>query len=174
MRDRLSTVHEDNSTHGMSQFDNLRCRVDRAQDVGHVCKRDQFRGPVKKRFIGFQVQQTFFCHGDEIQLNTALRLKHVPRHKIAVMFHLGQNNKVTCLQVSASPGISNQVDRFGCIPGVNDLARRRCIDELRNPFTRAFIHRCSFFSQRMHATMDIGIRAAIIIVHCLDHLHRLL
>jgi len=46
VRHRLRSVQQSHGAGRMSQRDDLRRRVDGAEDVGHVCKRDQLRALV--------------------------------------------------------------------------------------------------------------------------------
>ena len=120
-------------------------------------KRDQFRGPREKRFVGVQIQQAGFGHRDEIQFDAALRLKHVPRDEVRVVLHLGQDDKVTGFEVRTRPCVSDQVDRFSGIARVNDLSSMRRIDELRDLLTRSFVQRGRLFGKGVHAAVNIGV-----------------
>ena len=149
-------------------------RVDRAEDVGHVCKRDQLRAASQEGAINVEVEQAILGHGDEFQLDAAFRLKHVPGDQVRVVFHLGQDDEVARLEVGARPRVSYEIDRLGGIARVDDLTRRSGVDELCDLLARAFIHGRGFLGQSVNTAMDVGVRAAIEVVHGLDDGQRLL
>ncbi len=86
-----------------------------------------------------------------------------------MVLHLGQDDEIARLEIGARPGIRDEVDRLGGIARVNNLAGGRRVDKFRDLFARIFVQRGGFFGQRVNAAMDIGVRAAIKIVHRLDN-----
>ena len=66
----------------MGQMDDLLSRGDRAEDIGHVCKRDQFRALGQKRLVFVQIEQTIFGHRDEFEPNTPFIFENLPGHQI--------------------------------------------------------------------------------------------
>src|SRR5215213_2172477 len=86
----------------------------------------------------------------------------LPWYEVGVMIHRGYDDEIAGLDVAASPGLRHQVDRLSRIPNEDDLARRRGIDEVGHHMPgRLVLRRCSL-GEVVDATMDIGVRLAVI------------
>ena len=142
--------------------------IDRAEDVGHVRKRDQLRALGKKRTIRVEIEQTVIRHRYKFESHAAFRCQHVPRDKIAVMFHLGQDDQIARFEICTRPGICNEIDGLGRVARVNDLMSRWRIDKLCNLDARLLVHGGRFLRKHMHAAMDVGVGATIKIIHRFD------
>jgi hypothetical protein len=142
--------------------------VRRSREAEQLCLVGQQFGQV------VQDERPVVGHAHEIELDVLLGRQNLPRHKVRVVLHLGEQHAVALLQMGAAPTIRYQVDRLGRVARPNNFLRAACADEVGNPRSRALVCCRGFFAQRVHATMDVRVGLAVIAVHGIQYLDRLL
>src|SRR5688572_203697 len=73
------------------------------------------------------------------------------------------------MQVGAPPAMGHQVDSLGRIAGINNLAAALCADELCDTRARLLIPVGGDLAHLVHATVDVGVGSAVVIVHRIQH-----
>ncbi len=128
--------------------------------------------PSAKFILGKTLEKALIGDGNVAQRCAFFFGEHLPRHDVGVMFHLGANDLVAFLEVSAPPRIRDEVDGFGGIARPDDLARGFGADEPHHFFAGGFVQVGRFFAERIDAAMNIGVAAPVILVHRVNHLAR--
>ncbi|KAG1252062.1 hypothetical protein G6F68_011964 [Rhizopus microsporus] len=97
----------------------------------------------------------------------------LPRHDVGVVLHARHQDHVTGLQPRQRPRVGHQVDGEGGAAAQHQIAGAH-VEEARQLVARTCVGVGGFAAQYMHRAADIGVVAAVELVHRADHLHRLL
>ncbi len=97
----------------------------------------------------------------------------LPRHNVGVVLHARDQDHVTGLQPRQRPRVGHQVDGEGGAAAQHQVAGAH-VEEACQRVACAFVGVGGFASQCMHRAADVGVVAAVELVHRADHLHRLL
>src|SRR5665213_1447861 len=91
-----------------------------------------------------------------------------------MMFHPGDQYLITRLNISPSPGVSNQVNALGGAPGKNKIIGESRANKLLHRSAGSFKSGRSFFGKAMYATVNICVILAVIFTYSIDYGLRLL
>ena len=91
-----------------------------------------------------------------------------------MVFHLGDDDLVTSVQMGAAIAVHDQIECLGGIMGDGDILAARRVQEGCCLVAHRFILLGRALAQRMHAAMDVGIVMLKQTRHGIDHLSRLL
>ncbi|MNI18140.1 hypothetical protein D3C73_715370 [compost metagenome] len=148
-------------------------RVDGAEHVGDVGHGQQLDLGGHRRAQCVQVQRAVggdLGHAD----GRAGALGHqLPRHDVGVVLHARNQDHVAGLQPRQGPGVRNEIDREGGAAAQHQVVAAH-VEETGQLVARALVGVGGLGTQRVHRTADVGVVAAVELVHRADHLHRLL
>ena len=88
------------------------------------------------------------------------------------MFHHGEEDFITAMDIGVSPAIRDEIDGFRGVSGKNNLACAARIDKSGNLLSRVFISRSRLLRDAVNASMNIGSIALIISLHRVKHAAR--
>src|SRR6266481_7685861 len=95
----------------------------------------------------------------------------LPGHDVGVMLHGGDEHFVAGMNISAAVGLRHEVDTFGGAADKDDLARIGGVEETLHRRPRRFVLFRRMFGKKMHATMDVGVVALVVLTDRInDHL----
>jgi len=98
----LGTIYDDRDILAVSDADDFLNGVDRTQGIGNVGHGNEF-GPWTDKFPHLvQLQLTLFVQGDDFQVGTHAFAQHLPRHDVAVVLEVGDENFVTWAHLLAT------------------------------------------------------------------------
>ena len=98
----------------------------------------------------------------------------LPGDKIRVVLELGHEYDIAGTEVVQPPGVRHEVDPLGRVPGEHHLARRRCVEEVRNRLARSFVTGGRTLGQLVHPSVDICVRGLVEAPDRTEHLAGLL
>jgi hypothetical protein len=90
-----------------------------------------------------------------------------------VVFELRQHDFVALTQVLQSPGIGDEIECFGGILG-KDHFLPVSVNEVCHPLMCLLVSEGRFFTQNIHAAVDIGVGGLIVVTHGVKDLERFL
>ena len=119
----------------------------------------------QERIEPAQVQQSF-VPGDRKIGNPGAGLlgQYLPRNKIAVVFHFGEQDDIAGFKVFSAPGGGNEINAFGGAAGENDLIGVARVDEFGRPGAGGFKGNRGAVAQFMNAPMNVGV-VVLVIMH---------
>ena len=103
----------------MCSFDNLTNRVDAAQYIRNRRHGNKLGVLTEELIQIFQIKTAFPVNRPVVEFNSKLLTELLPGNKIGMMFHLGNQNPVSNLELLRSPGLCNQVHRCSGSTGEN-------------------------------------------------------
>ena len=86
-------------------------------------KANSFTSGVSSDRKFFESERAVLAHRHETQPRAGSLRKELPRHEIAVMLHLGEQNHVAGAKKFSAPGLRHEIDAFGRAAGENDFVR---------------------------------------------------
>ena len=120
----LRPVDEDHGADGVRGLDEVAQRRQRPEGVRHPGDGEDLRALRQQRFQARQVQQALVGQRDVPQGRPRVARAELPGDDVGMMLHLGEEDLVPLAQVSATPCVGDEVDRFGG-PAVEDDRFRR-------------------------------------------------
>ena len=101
-------------------------------------RREQLRKLIER-------ERAILAHRHEAQSRADSFRQELPRHEVAVMLHLGEQNHVACAEKFLAPRLRHEVDALGRPAGEDDFVRARRAEivgdalsrTLRRPRSRA-------------------------------------
>jgi hypothetical protein len=142
--------------------------------VAGVDEAEELRALGQQVIERIQVEQPLIRHRHIAQGEAELVAQDLPGHDVGVVLHLGDEHLVARAQIGATPGVGHQVDALRRAAGEDHLAAVGRVDEAGDLLPRALEGRGGFLAQRVHPAVNVGIVAPVVVVHGLDHRHRLL
>jgi hypothetical protein len=140
--------------------------IDRHQHVRDVHEPDELDASVLEQARQGRAIQLAVVRDRQIaDLDPALLAQHVPGHQVRVMFHLGEQDRVAGLEARARPAVRDEVDRLGAVAREHDLARRRGVDEPRDPATRVLVGGGRLLGDPVDPAMDVGVVGRVVAIH---------
>ncbi len=173
MRHRLRAIdHGDDAALARFTAD-LAHRIDRAQHVGDMSDRQQLDLRGHRRAQRIQVQRAIGGDLGHADGGAGTLSDQLPRYDVGVVLHARHQDHVAGLQPRQRPRVRHQVDREGGATAQHQVAGAH-VEEARQRVACAFVGIGGFAAQCMHRAADVGVVAAVELIHRADHLHRLL
>src|SRR6202165_5605926 len=91
-----------------------------------------------------------------------------------MVLHLGQQDPIATTDIHPAPGVAHQVDGLGGVAGEDDLLDGGGVDEGGHPLTCRLVGGRRLLADGVDAAMRVGVVAAVVVVHDVDHGRRLL
>src|SRR5579864_1608299 len=110
----------------MPHFRKALCIVDCSKHVGHVCKRENFGTLQLGVEIGF-VNFSLIAHVDDLEFCSLYFRELLPRHKIAMMFHLRDHDFISWLYEFFEGAPCGNVQSFSSVFRKYDLLSVLCV-----------------------------------------------
>jgi hypothetical protein len=98
----------------------------------------------------------------------------MPWHDIGVVLHNRKDDLVAGFDALAPERIGDEIDRFGGIPGEDDLLLAPGIEEGGDFFARVFVSFGGFIGEEMQPPMHVGVLGRIGCIEPIEHRARLL
>ena len=175
MAGALRRIHERHDAEPARPLTQLSHRIHRPKRVRDVHHREQFDLLRQKGIEIAQVKQPFVAGHRQInQLCPGSLRQQLPRHLVAVMLHLRQQDFVARLQVLTAPRGSHEVDAFGRAAREHDLVGAPGVDELCRSGASGFIARRRAIAQFVNAPMHVRVVAFVVIAQRVNHRARFL
>lgn len=168
MRHRLGAIDQGDDAAAARFAADIAHRIDRAQHVGGVGEGEKLHRAGELLVQHLRVQRPVGQQLDHLDARAAARGHQLPGHDVGVVLHAGEENHVTRLEPRLCPGIRDQIDREGGAAGQHDFVATR-IDEARQLRARAFVGLGGLVAELVHGAADVGVVAAVEIVHRRDH-----
>ena len=166
--DRLRRVDQQRNILPPCAGGNFADRVDRAEHVRHLRDCNQARFFAKQAVRLREVHAAVAVERNNAQPGAAILADALPGQKIGVMLHLAHPDFITGPQPRAGPALRNQVDRFGCRTGEDDLLRTPGIDEIRDGSTCSLVMFTGIFSQRIEPAVNRSVLVAVTLTDRFD------
>ena len=179
MRRALSPVDHHQRAAGVRRPGDLRDRVDRPEGVADVHERHE-PGPVGEQPVEVvEDEPSPIVERDVAEARAALLRQELPRHQVAVVLHLGDDHLgredlVSRPDVPPAPRVRHQVERFGHVPGENDLIRAAGAQKARHLGPGRLVLRGRTLGDRVDPPVDVGVVLLVVAHQRGDDLPRLL
>ena len=112
-----------------------------------------------------QVEQAFVAgDGDVAELRAGALGEHLPRHDVAVVLHLGEEDDIAGLHEGVAPGVGDQVDALGGAAREDDFLGAAGVEEFPRPLSRRLEGIRGTVAQLVDAAVDIGV-VALVVTH---------
>ena len=147
--------------------------IDRAERVRDVNEGENFHRAGEEFVKVRQIEESIGSHRDEAQACAFAFGQELPRHEVAVMLHLGEENDVARAHMGVAPGAGHQVDALGRAAGEDDLVRRRA-DVGGQAFAGTFVGSGGAVAQFVQAAVDVAVVLFVIVIEAIQNGSRLL
>ncbi len=136
--------------------------VDRAERVGYVRDGQQPNGVVHERVkrVEFEFAPVVDRRNDEF--GPGLLADQLPGNDVGVMLEMGDEHLVAGAELRPAEALRDEVDGFRRAAGEYHLARAGRIDERAERFASAFVGVGRPVTQRMHATVHVGVVVTLV------------
>ena len=139
--------------------------VERAEGVRDVDHREELHLGREQGIQLAQVEQAFVASdGDVAELRAGALGEHLPRHDVAVVLHLGEQDDVAGLDELPAPRVGDEVDAFGGAACEDDFLRAAGVEELPRPLPRRLEGIRRAVAQLVDATVHIRI-VSLVVAH---------
>ena len=119
--------------------------------------------------VGEVEQSVVAGDGDELEPGTGALGKELPRDKVTVVLHLGEQDDVALGKVVRAPCGGNEVDGLGGATSENDVLARGGIEETSHAVACVLIGGGGTVAELVDAAVDVGIVVLIIFRNCLQY-----
>lgn len=150
--------------------------IDRAEGVGDVGEAQE-SNPAAAQFalqLREVEQAPVPIDGEVVELRAVTLRGNLPRHHVAVMLHLCQENRVAGFEKSAAPAVGNQVNALGRAACENDFLVAGGMNEFGHLGPGGLKGRCRPVAELMNPAMHVAVVPQIKIAHRLNDRHRFL
>ena len=168
VRHRLRAVDQDERASSVRRLHDRLDRVDCPQRVRLMRDRQQ-ADALELALQVVELQQSLVVDAEKLEGGANLAGEQLPGDEIAVVLHLGEQDPVAGVNVRAAPAVANEVDGLGRVAGEDHFLGRGGVDEARHPLPRRLVGRRGFLADRIDAAMRIGVVAAVVVIHRVDH-----
>ncbi len=174
VRHGLRPVDQDQGSGGMRHLGHLAHRIDGAEHVRDVGKRDELRPQSQQDLEHLELQESVVGDRHEFEVAVLLLDEDLPGHQVGVVLHLGQQDAVAAANVPSSPRVGHEIDGLGGVADEHDLVCVGGVDQPRRHRSGAFVGRRGALGELVDAAVDVRGVLGVIGVHGLDHGERLL
>jgi hypothetical protein len=135
---------------------------------------NEFETCVKANSELIEREEAVLPHRQEPQSRASSLSDQLPRHEIAVMLHLAEQNHVACAQECSAPRLRDEVDALARATREHNLVRRGSAEIARHARPRAFVSfRCAR-TQLVQTSMHVRVVMFVVVPERIDHGARLL
>ena len=121
-----------------------------------------------------QLQLAAIVDRQHAQLGALLLAQHLPGHDVGVMLHRGDQDFIAGADVLAAIALRDQVDGLGRAAHKDDLALVGGIQKALHRAPRRFVLLGRVLGEIVHAAMNVGVVALVVMRDGVDHRPRLL
>ena len=125
-------------------------------------KREQLHLRREQRRQLFEIQRPVIAHRHKAQPRARSFRQQLPRHEIAVVLHLREQNHVAFANKFSAPCLGDEVDALGRPAREDDFVRARRADVFCDTPPRVFVSFRRARAQLVQAAMNIGIVMLVI------------
>ena len=100
--------------------------------------------------------------GQVSELRAGALGQQLPRHDVAVVLHLGEQDHVAGLDVLRAPGLRDEVDALGGAAREDDFVGAAGVDEFRGARAGGFEGGGGAVAQLVDAAMDVGVVVLVV------------
>ena len=108
------------------------------------------------------------------QFGAGVAADQLPGHDVGVVLQGGEQDAVAGAQVVQAPAVGHGVDRRGGAAGEDDLPRRGGVEEGGHLGPGPLVQVGRLLGQGVGPAVDVGVVPAVVVVHGVEHLDRLL
>ena len=167
MGQALTGIEQDKSSMLRGQADHLIHRIAATQGVTDMHQGHQPGSTRELTAQVFKIKGAMFGHTDMTEHTSSALGQQLPRHKIAVMLHHGEEHLVARLEIGIAPGAGYKIDRLAGISGENDLAGTSRCNKTSRDQSCAFKRLCGTGAELMGPAMHIGVVVAVVALQSL-------
>ena len=95
--------------------------IDRAERIGNVCEREKFHFRRQRLLELFERESAVVTHRDEAKARVDSFGQELPRHEVAVVLHLGEQNHISGAKKFPAPGCATRL-MLSVVPRVNTIS----------------------------------------------------
>jgi hypothetical protein len=145
-----------------------------AQRVADVHQTHQSGALGQLRLEILDIQAAIVRNPDMAQDTTGALSQKLPGHQVAVVLHHREQHLVSFTEIGIAPAASHEVDRLTGIAREDNFASATRANKVSRRRASRFKRLCGTGTELMGTPMNIGVIAAVITLHRIDHLLRLL
>jgi len=174
LRHRLRPVDERDRAGRVGAAHDVGDRRDRPHDVGDVRAGHELHAAGgQQRVEHVQVEHALVVQGHVGQFGPGRLGEDLPRHDVAVVLQVGEDDEIPGSDVRATPGVRDEVDRLGGVLGEHRLLDSRT-QPGRDRRASALEGVRGLHRQRVHPAMHVGVVVGVMLGDRVDHRLRLL
>ena len=170
----LRRIDEGQGADGARLPAKLGYRIDRAERIRDMGESEQLHLRREQLRKLIERERAILAHRHEAQPRAGSFRQQLPRHEVAVMLHLGEQNHVAGAEKFSAPRLRHQVDALGRSAGENDLVRTRRAQIIGDALPRALVGLGRARAQFVQAAMHVGVVVLVIMPERIEHRARLL
>ena len=170
----LRGVNQGNGPDRLGGVNEVGGGIDRPQRVGDVDEGKELHLGREKFPETLHGQLVTVVDREKTELRAGLPGEDLPRHEIAVVLHLREEDDVALAEKRAAPGLRHEVNRLRGSASEDDLFLAGRVEEAGDPLARAFVLLRGAGAQLVHAAMDVAVVALVVPRERLDDGARLL
>ena len=119
-------------------------------------------------------ERAIVAHRHEAQPRAGSLREQLPRHEIAVVLHLGEQDDVAGAEKFSAPRLRHEIDALRRPAREDDLVRARRAEVVAPRLPRALVRLGRARTQLVQAAMHVGVVVLVVVAQRLDHRARLL
>jgi len=169
MGDGLRAVHHHQGAHGLGRGRELHHGIGGAQDVAAMGEGQDAGGGAEEPVEGGAVQMAPIVHGDHPHRGAGDPGRLPPRHEVAVVLHLRDEDLVAGPQTGPSVGVRHEVEGFGGAAGEHDPAGVHAAERPGHDVAGALEGGRGLFRHAMYAAVHVGVHLAVVARERLHH-----
>jgi len=170
----LGGIHHGDHPCGTGTGANLGDRVDCAHRVGNMREREQ-PGTGELLVEPLQIKLPVVAGDlDEVEFCADPVGQNLPRHEVAVVLHLGEQNRVALAQLVERPSVGDEVQPLGGAARENNFLAGAGVEVVSDSLARALVRLGGAVAQLVDATVHVGVIMLVVAANRIDDLMRLL
>src|SRR5437588_9223322 len=123
MSDALRSIDQSDCANRVRFLAKIGDWINRAEGIRNVGEGKHFHFRSKQRRKFFERESTIVANRNEPQLRANALSQQLPRNKVAVVLHFGEQDCVAGAEKFSAPRLRDQIDAFGSAAGEYDLVR---------------------------------------------------
>ena len=168
VRGTLSTVNQHGNVMVVGDADDVGDGVDGAEHVAHMCDGDETGAGREEAFQRFKIQASLVCDGTYAKADAASLPLELPGYDVGVVFHLGDDDFITCFHASLRKGGGDEVDAFCSASCEDDLGGAAGVDVAPYGFASLFVQVGGLLTEEVDAAMYVGVHVQVFVCHGID------
>ena len=174
MHGRLAAVEQHRNAAGMGDAHHLFDRDQCTSDVRHMGDGDEARALGEQRLELVEQKISGIVDRRPLDDGAVALAQKMPGHDVGVMLENREHDLVALPHVLDPERISDEIDRFGCVAGEDDLMGVFRIEEGADFFARALVGLGRGIGEIMQAAVHIGVLGGVGMLEAIEHRLRLL